>query len=207
MAEGGDELRDRVDELEPALLEEGHERSADHRLGHRVHAVNRVLRKREGRLPVLPADLVGPHDLAPARHERADPAVAEPVHVRLHRRTDALQAAAAHADGLGFNNVRHAELLAGTRDRRPAASLEAGAEVRICHPDAGTERRINEESHHSTNCRGGWLWRAGSRGSPVRVRWRCAVVRRRRWRLACPRRSRESGRRAAAMRRRRSGRR
>ena len=101
VGELGHELRERVVEGDPALLDQDHHRDARHRLGHRVDAEDVVPLQgvagrgvpRPGRLPV--------DDLPPARHHRhhrGQPAV---VDVDLHRGDDAVQRVRGHPDRAG----------------------------------------------------------------------------------------------------------
>ena len=89
--EGRDELGDRVDEADFALLDEEHERSADDGLGHRVDAKDGVLLHRLVVLAITLAVAVRERGLAATVDADVDADERATVDVGLHDRVDALQ--------------------------------------------------------------------------------------------------------------------
>ena len=125
-AELREEPRDRVVELEPALLVERHQRHAGDRLGHRVDPEDRVGLDRTARRQVPVADAGQRRHLAPAGHQREHPRQAPRRHVGLlEEGPDAGQAARREPEVLrlvGHGDGRHAPIIPERERARGSAS-------------------------------------------------------------------------------------
>ena len=139
LGECRDVLRDRVVELEPALLVEHQRRHRRDRLRHRVHAIDGVRLYRAVRLDVAAAAGLEPGEAVVAHDGDEQPREAARVHPPPHPGEDPGKARGREPDVLGPRVDVHVEFSGGGTAPRRAG--RRGTQGRGGHRPAGAGRR------------------------------------------------------------------